>query len=214
MSTGEHVAVFGPTGRVGSAVVEMALAAGHRVTAVARTAAKVTTVHARLTVVTADATQPEAVLDALSQISGLTAVVMAVGSDPLKASTVVTDSVRSIVAAMTQVGPSRYLGVSGTANMPTATLFGRLSLIPVRRFIKAAADHATAYEIVRSSGLDYVLAGCPYIRDGAPAAGGYREEEDPFPGGFKVITPSEVADFLTRQISDKRFHRQIVGIWH
>ena len=213
MSTGEHVAVFGPTGRVGSAVVQQALALGHQVTAVARTPAKVTTRHERLGVVAADATSPDKVVAALRQVRGLTAVVMAVGSDPLKTSTVVTDSVRSIVTAMQQVGPARYLGVSGTANMPTETLRGRLSLAPVRWFIKAATDHADAFEIVRGSGLDYVLAGCPYIRDGAPVTR-YREEPGPFPGGFKVITPVEVADFLVREIATKRYHRQLVGIWH
>lgn len=209
-----HIAVFGPTGRVGSAVVAQALAEGHRVTAVARTPSKVTTRHERLAVVAADATRPEAVLAALSQVAGLGAVVMAVGSDPLKASTVVTDSVRSIVAAMEHVGLTRYIGVSGTANMPTTTLGGRLSLIPVRRFIKAAADHAAAYDLVCSSTLDYVLAGCPYIRDGDPAPTGYHEQPGPFPGGFKVITPTEVADFLVRQVTDTRYHRQLVGIWH
>ena len=217
MDTGEHIALFGPTGRVGREVMQRALAAGHRVTAVARTPAKVTVTHQHLEVLAADATRPEQVLAAIKQsaggTAGLTAVVMAVGSDPLKASSVVSDSVRAIVAAMTQLGVGRYIGVSGTANMPTRTVRARLSLVPVRRFIKAAADHATAYEIVRTSGLDYVLAGCPYIRDGAPAAR-YKEEVGPVPGGFKVITPAEVADFLVRQIADRRYHRQIVGIWH
>ncbi len=213
MNEQEHVAVFGPTGRVGGAVLELALAAGHRVTAVARTPARVTLTHERLEVLSADATRADDVLAALQQTTGLTAVVMAVGSDPLKASTVVTDSVRAIVAAMTQLRLSRYIGVSGTANMETSTLRGRLSLVPVRRFIKAATDHAAAYEIVRASDLDYVLAGCPYIRDGAPAAR-YHEEPEPFPGGFKTITPAEVGDFLVREIADKRYHRKIIGIWH
>ena len=214
MDSGEHLAVFGPTGRVGAAVVDQALAAGHRVTAIARTPAKVATRHDRLEVLAADATRPGDVVDALRQAAGLTAVVMAIGSDPLKPSTVVTDSVRSIVAAMTELGLSRYLGVSGTANMATTTLRGRLSLVPVRRFIKAATDHASAYEIVRASDLDYALAACPYIRDGARPATGYREEPGPFPGGFKVITPAEVADFLVREVSARRYHRQLVGIWH
>jgi uncharacterized protein YbjT (DUF2867 family) len=115
---------------------------------------------------------------------------------------------------MRQAGPRRYLGVSGTANMPAPTLRARLSLAPVRRFIKAAADHAAAYEIVRASDLDYALAACPYIRDGAPAHRGYTEEPGAFPGGFKVITPGEVADFLVGEVTRPRYHRQLVGIWH
>src|SRR5579875_770628 len=179
----QHVAVFGPTGRVGSQVVA------------------------------ADATDRHSVEQALRDASDITVVVMAVGTDPLKPSTVVTDSVRAIVAAMEAIGLKRYLGVSGTANMP-ATRLGALSLIPVRRFIKASTDHASAYEIVRNSHLDYVLAACPYIRDGKPAPKGYHEETGPFPGGFKIITPTEVADFLVHQIDDTSHHRQLIGIWH
>jgi uncharacterized protein YbjT (DUF2867 family) len=208
----EHVVVFGATGRVGASVVEQTLAAGHRVTAAVRRPEAVAVRHDRLRVVAADTTRPQTVTDALASAEPVSAVVMAVGADPLKPSTLVTDSVRSIVGTMQQLGLARYVGVSGTANMPTTTLRARLSLVPVKRFIKAAADHAAAYEIVRDSPLDYALAGCPYIRDGQPAPRGHREVPGPFPGGFKVITPAEVAQFLVREAIQPRYHRQLVGI--
>ena len=73
MDTGEHIALFGPTGRVGREVMQRALAAGHRVTAVARTPAKVTVTHQHLEVLAADATRPEQVLAAIKQSAGGTA---------------------------------------------------------------------------------------------------------------------------------------------
>lgn len=102
---------------------------------------------------------------------------MAVGADPLKASTLVTDSVRAIVDAMKTTGVPRYLGVTGTAEMPKKTLLGRLStrvlrLTPVGH---AARDHDAAYAIVVESGLTFTLAGCPYINDG-PRRGHYSAE--------------------------------------
>ena len=206
----QRVIVFGSTGRVGASVLEYALNAGHRVTAFARTPAKVTLRHANLGVVQGDTTDPESVARALEP--GFDAVVMAVGANPLKASTVVRDSVKVIVAAMKSAGLTRYLGVSGTAQMPS-TSAGAISLFFVRLFIAAATDHQYAYQIVADSGLDYALAACPYINDGAHT-GKYHLETGQFPGGFKIISAHDVADFLAREINEARYHRQAVGLWY
>ena len=141
-----------------------------------------------------------------------TAVVMTVGADPLRPSTVVTDTVRNLTAAMTTTGPRRYLGITGTAQMP-ATLFGRITQVAIRRAIKAAADHQGAYDIVTATDLDYTLAACPYIKDG-PHTGRYHREPGRFPGGFKTITPADVADFLVDELGAHHHHRRTVGIWN
>lgn len=211
--TDEHVVVFGATGRVGAAVLDQALEAGHLVTAVARDPSKVSSRHERLRVVPGDTLAPPTVVAALTdEASPVTAVVMAVGGHALKASTLVTSSVINIMAAMTETGVHRYLGVSGTAQMP-ATAMGQVTLLGVRLFFKAAADHQGAFDAITASPLDYVLAGCPSIKDG-PRTGHYTEQPGPFPGGHKSISPGDVADFLVRQIEHPRYHRQIVGIWH
>ena len=207
----EHAVVFGATGRVGAAVVRLALDAGHRVTAVARDPARITATHERLHAVAGDTLDPASVRRVLSDATGATAVVMAVGADPLRPSTVVTDTVRNLTAAMADAGPARYLGITGTAQMP-ATAFGRLTQAAIRRAIKAAADHQGAFDIVVATDLDYVLAACPYIKDG-PATGRYHREPGRFPGGFKTITPGDVADFLAGELTGHRYHRQTVGIW-
>ncbi len=207
----EHAVVFGATGRVGAAVVELALAAGHRVTAVARDPAKITLAHDHLSVVRGDTLDVDSVHTVLSDAPDATAVVMAVGVDPLRPSTVVTETVRNLTGAMDTTGPRRYLGITGTAQMP-ATRFGRFTQAVVRRAIKAAADHQGAFEAVTCTDLDYALAACPYIKDG-PRTGRYRRETGRFPGGFKTITPGDVADFLVDELGAHRYHRRVVGIW-
>jgi putative NADH-flavin reductase len=205
--------IFGATGRVGSAAIRIALERGLDVIAVARNPQKLTITHERLHVITGDTLNPESVTATLEQARslGATAVVMVVGANPLKASTVVTKTVRNITEGMPQVDLTRYLGISGTAQMP-ATRLGRVSQAAIRLFIQAARDHQGAYDILTSTTLDYVLAGCPYIKDG-PATGSWIEEPGRFPGGFKTITPPDVADFLITELTRHRYTRQIVGIW-
>jgi len=208
----EHVVVFGATGRVGAEVVDQALEAGHLVTAVARDPTRVTRRHDRLRVVKGDTLDPPTVVAALSdEVSPVTAVVMAAGDDPRKASTLVTNSVINIMAAMTETGVHRYLGISGTAQM-AATAWGRVSQLIGQSSFKAAADHQGAFDVLAASSLDYVLAGCPHIKEGP--TGHYTQQPGRFAGGYKTITPGEVADFLVRQLQTPSYHRQIVGIWH
>jgi hypothetical protein len=140
--------------------------------------------------------------------------VVTVGADPLKPSTVVTDSARAIVAAARKIGIRRYLGITGTAQMPNQTFLGRLSigilrLTPVRH---AARDHDGAFEAVRNSGLEWTLAACPYIKDGETR--GVYQTSTTFPGGFLIIHPGDVAHFLVGVLQDRKHPNGAVGIWY
>ena len=206
-----RVVVLGATGRVGGAAVELALADGYDVLAVARRPEALQGRHERLRVVTGDTTDPESLTSALSGLPADSVVVMAVGADPLKASTLVGDTVANLVAVMPQVGLHRYVGVSGVAQMP-ATPLGRLTQAALRRAVKAAVDHQRAFDVLVGSDLDWVVAGCPYIKDGHPA-GRAQEHTTRFPGGYRVIAPRDVAMFLVRHTHDRSRHREIIGLW-
>lgn len=206
------VLVFGATGRVGGSVVEFALADGHTITAFVRDPAKITRTHDALTLVKGDIYKPETIASAM-QGGGFDAVINTVGADPLKPSSVVADSARALVPVMVQAGITRYLGISGTAEMPK-TPFGALTSGVTRRTPvgNAVRDHDRAYRIVTTSVLDWTLAGCPYIKDGAHT--GRYTLSPRFPGGFKTISPQDVADFLVRDLADHRYSHQIIGIWY
>ncbi len=205
----QRIIVFGSTGRVGGHFLQYALQAGRHVTAFARNPAKITKRHANLMTVQGDTLDPESVRRALEP--GFDAVVMVVGVDPLKPSTVVQDSVRTIFEAMTAAGISRYLGISGTAQMP-ATPLGAVTQFFIRRAIAAASDHQRAFELVAGSKLDHALVACPYIKDGTLTRR-YHLEPGRFPGGYKTISPEDVANFLAREGGESRYHRQTVAIW-
>jgi putative NADH-flavin reductase len=104
----EHAVVFGATGRVGAAVVTFALDAAHRVTAVARNPGKIGVSHERLNVVQGDTLDPAGIRSVLAAIPDATAVVMAVGADPLRPSTAFTDTVRNLTSAMVTSGPGAH----------------------------------------------------------------------------------------------------------
>jgi len=212
MTPSKNVLVFGATGRVGAAACAQASAAGYRVTAFVRDPKRLAGFPGDVQVAVGDVYRAETVERAMA--AGFDAVIVGIGADPLKPSTVVTDSARAIVAAARKTGVRRYLGITGTAEMPEKTFLGRLStailrLTPVGN---AARDHDGAFEAVRTSGLDWTLAGCPYIKDGE-ARGHYRSSSV-FPGGFKVIHPGDVAHFLVRELIEARHPNSVVGIWY
>lgn len=202
--------VFGATGRVGASFVDRAIAAGHQVTVFVRDPARVTNPAAL--VIPGEVTDAAAVSRALQP--DCEAVVFCVGAGPLKHSTLVTDAMRCVVEAMQSHGIKRLLAVSGTAEMPRKTRMGHICTALLRRTPvgHAVRDHDGAYAIVAGSGLSWVLAGCNYITNGAPR--GRYMTAAVFPGGFKVIHPGDVADFLLRQLQDETNHQIILGIWY
>jgi uncharacterized protein YbjT (DUF2867 family) len=202
------VLVLGATGRVGTEVTRRASEAGHEVTAFVRDPVRLKVRPAHVAV--GDIARQETLAAALS--GGIDAVANTVGADPLKPSTIVTDTARAIVAAMHASEVRRYVAISGTAQMPKTPL-GALSIAILRLTPvgNALRDHQGAFAIVTASDLDWTLAGCPWIKDGP--AGGYREHAT-FPGGMKSIMPGDVAAIIVGVLDQPSYSRRIVGIWH
>jgi putative NADH-flavin reductase len=209
-----RILVLGATGRVGSEIVRLAHEAGHTVTAFVRDPKKLRA-PADVKVVVGDLSTANDLTAALS--TGVDALLNAIGADPLKPSTLVTDTARIAIAAMQAAGVRRYIAVSGTANMPRKTFFGKLvaaffSITPVGNAIR---DHKGAFALVQASNLDWTLSGCPYIKDATtqPGPASYGES-DVFTGGFSTVTPTNVARFLVKTIDDPSYIHRIVFIWN
>jgi putative NADH-flavin reductase len=206
-----NVYLVGATGRVGTEFLRLALAAGHSVSALVRDPSKVTA-SPSLTLFTGDV-YDEAALRS-SFVSGTwDAVVNVIGADPLKPSTLVTDSARALVGLCEETNTPRYLAISGTAEMPH-TMIGGAAIAVMRRTPvgHGIRDHDGAFAIVTTSSLDWALVGCPWIKDG-PGRGTYMTA-DVFPGGMKTIHPADVALALFRELESPVHHRQIFGIWY
>lgn len=206
------IIVFGATGRVGSCLVEQALEAGHQVTAFVRDVRRLKVDSDKIAVIEGDVLDAAAVRSVLE--SGFDAVVVAIGAGVLKPSTIVTDGTKAIISGMKACGIERLLGVSGTAEMAEQTPFGKLNTALLKRTPvgHAVRDHDGALQELHASGLRWVMAGCPYIKGGARRYQ-YRTSLV-FPGGFKIIHPPDVADFLVKELAENRFDQQVVGVWY
>jgi len=170
-----NLAIFGATGATGTCLTEQALAAGHEVTAIVRDPARLSVpAQPRLWVVTADVMDPAAISPAMS---AATAVITALGPRGTGPTTIIRDSVRSIITAMEQAGIGRLLEVSGSVVADDGeSLYLRYVLKPLARrtFLRhVCADMRAGEEEIRRSSLDWTIVRPPALT-GKPASGACR----------------------------------------
>ncbi|WNS41815.1 NAD(P)H-binding protein [Paenibacillus sp. MMS20-IR301] len=152
------IVVFGASGRIGSAIVEEALKRKHEVTAAVRNPEAFSLRHDRLKAVAADLLDPVSVAEA---VRGHEEVISAFGpaagheGDLLKVA-------ESLPAGMRAAGLERLIIVGGAGSLKTES--GE-RLMDTESFPEAyfplASAHADAYEIYRSTELDYTYLSPP-----------------------------------------------------
>src|SRR5512142_2485770 len=173
------LAILGATGATGTTLTSQALAAGHEVTAVVRDPARLAVpAHPRLRTVTADVMNPASITPA---IDGADAVLSAVGPRGTGPTTVIQDSVRSIIEAMQKTGTRRLLEVSGSVVADEGeSPYLRYLLKPVARrtFLRhVCADMRRGEDQIRASNLDWTIIRPPALTS-KPATGTYRTAID------------------------------------
>jgi putative NADH-flavin reductase len=173
-----RLAIFGATGRTGRQLLEQALQGGHEVTAIVRNPDRLTgPPRAAVRVLAADVMDPAAIAPG---ISGSDAVISALSAPGRAPSTVMSDSARSIIQAMRDVGPRRLVAISGsmvddTGDGPLLRYIGK----PLaRRILRGAyADMRRAEDEIHKSGLPWTILRPPRLTD-RPASGHYRTAID------------------------------------
>ena len=204
------ILLFGSTGRVGNSILLKTLAKGHHVTAFIRNKNKLTINNQYLSVIEGDIYDKDA-LEKLSQID-FDILINVIGSDPLKPSTIFSDTTKLILKLLSDKSNKRYLAITGIAQMDK-TFFGKISinilkLTPVKN---AIADHQNAFEQISKSTINWTLIACPYIKDGVEK--GAVKTDLIFRGGFKIIHPGDVATAIVQEI-EKIDNHKIIGIWY
>src|SRR4051794_28190380 len=106
-----NLIIFGATGGIGQHLVAQALEAGHKVTAVARRPGAIQIQHPHLTVMQGDVFQPETLRQPMI---GQDAVLSSLGSVGNAPTTVYSEGVRNIMAAMQTAQVRRILCVSAS----------------------------------------------------------------------------------------------------
>jgi len=167
----KSILLFGATGGTGAHILEQALSAGHKVTAVVRTPSKITTTHPHLRVVQGDMSDADSLKAAFDQ--PYDAVVSAVGVYLKAPGTVLTDGTTNIIGLMKTNNVRRIVVVSSVGASETQGI-GPLWVRAVQHFIlkNTLADKTLQEKAIRDSGLDYTFIRPPRLMTG-PKIGGY-----------------------------------------
>ncbi len=199
------IVLFGASGKTGRIVLDLALNAGHEVTAVVRDASKITAEHKNLTVKTANLFDENSVVEVSN---GAQLAISCLGGDANNKSTLLSDMIKIIVPAIKQAGVKEIFHISSAGihdEMP-----GIIAKLFVNLFFKnAIADHKIAANIIINSGLDYLILRPLSLIDGEMTKN-FRTSDVSVPSGGKNISRQDVAYFLTQAIGKAEFKNKSI----
>jgi putative NADH-flavin reductase len=199
--------VIGATGKTGREILDLARAHGHEVTAFVRSPQKL---HAGngLTVVKGDPLRPEALAAALP---GHDAVLSVIGPPPrqaLRPCTLMEDSARATVQAMTTSGVTRLAILSAAVLFPEKGLLYAFFRWLLRHH---ARDLRAMEHIVEASRLAWTIARPPRLTGGSSVQ--YRAEANALPRGARFsLSHRSVAAFMLDAIERGSYVTQVVGL--
>lgn len=205
------VIVFGATGTVGRLSVESLLKAGHSVTAFARSPQKLNLSDPELSLVAGDAMK---LLEVTEAVAGHDAVVVTLGAGMSRKSKIRSQGTLNVIRAMQTHGVRRLIAQSTLGardSWPTLNfwwkrvMFGAL-LAPVFR------DHELQEQLVEASGLDWTIVRPGAFTDKATKRQVIEDVPNTARGLELKIARSELARFLTRQLSDRQYIGRAVGL--
>jgi putative NADH-flavin reductase len=199
------VLIIGASRGIGLETVRAALRAGHRVRALARSAASMPIQDANLDTVSGDALDRDTIRDALHDVD-VVIQTLGVNFAPnliFEGTTLFSDSTRILVDAMKVAGVKRLIAVTGLGAGDSRGHGGLIyDAVVFPLLLKRVYDDKDVQEwIVRSSGLDWTIVR-PGLLTNRPATGRYRVLTASKDWQFGAISRSDVADFLVQQIND------------
>jgi uncharacterized protein YbjT (DUF2867 family) len=198
-----NLTVLGAAGATGVPLVEQAIAAGHQVTALARSAENLTLTSPNLHVVQGDATDRAVVSQAMKGADAVISVVGARGP-------VIAEATRAVVAAAEQAGPDRIVMLSSFA-------VARDRLKPVNKLVTRMAmgsqikDKTVGEEVLRASGLDWTIVYATVLTNGPKTEPRVVPETEKV-GMSQRISRADVASFLLQAATDGLYSRRGVII--
>ncbi len=205
-----HVLVIGASQGIGLETVKAALAAGHRVRAFARSAARISLADPSLERFTGDALEAH---DVASALEGIDVVVQALGvpaKNLLGPVSLFSDATNVLVPAMERTGVRRILAVTGFGTGDSRAAIGLLQSIPFRLVFGRAYDDKDAQEMrIRKSSLDWTFVRPGVLTPGS-ATGRYKVLADPGSWRNGLIARADVAHFIAGQIDQPTYSRQAV----
>lgn len=205
-----EIVVVGASRGIGLETVRAALAAGHRVRAFARSANTIPISDERLVKIVGSALDKASVAQGVTGADGVIQTLgVAAGKELITGTRLFSESTRVLVDAMSAAGVKRLVAVTGIGAGDSRGRGGLLYdalLFPV--FLKRIYDDKDVQErIIRSSGLDWTIAR-PGILVDSPVRGSVRALTDPATWRASPVARADVAQFLVREVVERKFLRE------
>ena len=197
-----RILVVGATGGTGREVVLQALAAGHDVTALARTATRLPIEHPKLRTIDGALPQDAALLS--NAMAGQDVVISALGRGrSLASQRLIEQSVPAVLRAMRAHGVRRLIFTSAIGVGDAVRDVPFLPALFARTLLRGLyADKIIGEGMVRESGLDWTIAQPAGLTDGIRTER-YQAAERLALSGVPKISRADVAHFLLAQIEDR-----------
>lgn len=199
-----HVVIFGGSRGIGLETVKQALAAGHRVRAVARSADRIPISDDALEKRQASALDRT---DAAAAVFGTDVVIQTLGvafgpGFVLKGTTLFSQATDVLIHAMGTAGVKRLVCVTGFGAGDSHGHLSPMSRVAFKLVLGRVYDDKTIQEQkIRDSGLDWTIVR-PVVLTNGPRTGRYQVLIEPRQWRSGLISRADVADFLVRQIDD------------
>ena len=203
-----RLTIFGPTGRTGRHLVQQALAAGHELTAYARTPSKLDLHHERLAVIQGDVYEAEKVAAAVAQADAVLSVLGPTRHGPKD---VMAVGLQNIVAGMKQHGLRRLIVTTGAgvpAPQDRPTLINNIISFLLKLISPdVLADSLRGIQIVRDSGLDWTVVRAPMLVENPKVTNYHVGFLGPKMG--RTLSRANFADFMLKQLEADTYLHQM-----
>ncbi len=200
-----RVLIIGASKGIGLETTRQALRAGHQVRALARSAAGMPLSDPNLEKVRGDALKSR---DVEAALQGIDVVIQTLGvgfGDLFRPVRLFSDATRVLIAAMEAQGVKRLISVTGFGAGDSRDSISALQRAPFLFIFGRAYDDKSLQErLIKESGLDWTIAR-PGVLTGGPRTGRCKVLTEASQWRNGMISRSDVAEFLVRQIEDRRY---------
>src|SRR5271169_2437901 len=209
-----RVLIIGASKGIGLETTRQALEAGHQVRALARSAAGFGLSDPKLEKVRGDALISK---DIDAALSGIDVVIQTLGvsvGDLFRPVSLFSDATRVLVSAMEGQKVKRLICVTGFGAGDSYASISFLQLVPFRLFFGRAYDDKSLQErLIKNSPLDWTIVR-PGVLTSGRRTGQYKILDKPSQWRNGMISRSDVAEFLVRQIEDRTYvHKAAVIVY-
>jgi putative NADH-flavin reductase len=200
-----RVLIIGASKGIGLETTRQALEAGHQVRALARSAAAIGFSDPKLEKVRGDALVSK---DIEAALNGIDVVIQTLGvslGDLFRRVRLFSDATRVLVSAMESAAVKRLICVTGFGAGDSHESISCLQLLPFRLVFGRAYDDKSVQErLIKNSSLDWTIVR-PGVLTSGRQTGRYKILDKPSQWRNGMISRSDVAEFLVRQIEERTY---------